>query len=81
MKPWHIFEFQLEEKFEHIVLLYNKNKDIELEQVGSCLISMITLCQDIDQIDIEEEQQKFWLSIKPDIDELLIATDDFLKTK
>lgn len=81
MKPWHKCEFQLEEYFEKVVDIYNKTKSKESEEVGSCLITMIALCQDVDQLDSEKEQQKFWDNIQSDINELLEATNHFLQGK
>lgn len=78
MTPWQKSEFLLEECFEQIVEIYNKKHDKEAEEVGSCLVTLIALCQDIEKMDSQVEQNKFWETIKNDINEVVNDTNTFI---
>ena len=81
MNPWHKSEFLLEECFEKIVDIYNKTQDLEAEQVGACLVTLIALCQDIEKMESIEEKNKFWKTIEGDIEELVKDSNEFIEQK
>lgn len=81
MTPWQKSELLLEECFEKIVDIYNKTQNLEAEQVGSCIVTLIALCQDIEKMDSINEKNKFWKTIEGNIEELIKDSNEFIEQK
>lgn len=79
MTPWQKAEFQLEEQLETIINIVDKNPNTEAQEIGSCILTLVSLCQDIETMNTDEEKNLFWDTIKEDIDEIISDTQDFLK--
>jgi hypothetical protein len=81
MNPWLKAEFELEDRLDKIIEVYNKTKNPEYEQAGSCLLNILVLCQDIADLPTKEMQQIFWDSVQNEVKEILDSTDEFLSPK
>lgn len=78
MTPWQKAEFQLEEQLETIINIVNIKPNIEAQEIGSCILTLVSLCQDIETMNTDEEKDVFWNTIKDDINEIIIDTKEFL---
>lgn len=81
MKPWQEAEFLLEEQLDLLVERKKDNENTyskEEEEIGSCILTMIALCQDVGNMPLDR-QEDFWWTVSEEVDELLSYLASYLK--